>query len=123
MEVKEAHTAIFLGQTVCVKTHYVLNLLKSEYKDQFEYILIIFPTLLWNRTYLTRSFIRDPGFFLIEPGDKLFKWIEILSQLYSGHTKLFIIDDVFADELLDKHRQSLLDLATFEDIEISTSRC
>ena len=111
MEVKEAHTALFSGQAGCGKTHLILNLLESEYKDHFEYIVIIYPTLLWNRTYLTRSFIRVPGVFLIEPGDKLFELIEMLLRLFSGHTTLFIVDDVIADESLEKHRQSLLDLA------------
>ena len=110
---KDAHTSIFSGQTKCGKTHLVLNLLESEYRHHFEYIAVICPTLRWNKTYLTRSWIRsDPGIFLIEPGDKLFEWIGVLSmELLSGYTTLFILDDVIADESLDKRRQSLLDLA------------
>ena len=111
MEVKGEHTVIFSGQTGCGKTHLVLNLLESEYKDHFDYIVIICMTLWWNRTYLTRSFIHDPGVFLIEPGDKLFEWIKMLSQLFLGHTTLFIKDNVIANESLYKRRQSLLDLS------------
>ena len=37
--VKDAHTAIFSGQTKCGKTHLVLNLLESEYIDHFNYIV------------------------------------------------------------------------------------
>ena len=32
-------------------------------------------------------------------------------ELLSGYTTLFIVDDVIADELLDKRNQSLLKLA------------
>ena len=36
---------------------------------------------------------------------------EYCLELLSGYTTLFILDDVIADESLDKRRQSLLDLA------------
>ena len=110
-EVKDAHTGIFSGQTGCRKTHLVLNLLESEYKDHFNYIEVMCPTLRLNKTYLTRLWITsDPNMFLIEPGDKLFEWIQVLSELLSGYTTLFTIDDMIADKSLDKRRQLLLDL-------------
>ena len=40
----------------------------------------------------------------------------VLSGLLSGYTTLFILDDVIADESLDKHQAILLDLAISEDI-------
>ena len=49
--------------------------------------------------------------FLIEPGDRLFDWIEKLSLLLAGEETLFIVDDVIADGNLDKKRQALLELA------------
>ena len=105
MEVKDAHTAIFSGQTGCGKTHLVLNLLESEYRHHFDYIAVICPTLRLNKTYLTRLWITsDPSIFLIEPGDKLFEWIGVLLELLSGYTTLFIIDNVIADKSLDKRR-------------------
>ena len=63
--------------------------------------------LIW----LDRGIHHDNGVFLIEPGGKLFEWIRLLSGLLLGYTTLFILDDVIADESLDKRRQSLLDLA------------
>ena len=109
---KDAHTAIFSGQTGCGKTHFILNLLESDYRYHFEYIIVICPTLRWNKTYINRFWIQhDNCVFLIEPGDKLFEWIRFLSELFSGYTTLFILDDIIANESLDKRRQSLLDLA------------
>ena len=111
--VKDAHTAIFSGQMGCGKTHLMLNLIESEYKGHFEYIIVICPTIkVINNTYLTRSWIRsDTGVFLIEPGDKLFEWIRVLSGLLSGYTTLFILDDVIADESLDSQGRLYLDLS------------
>ena len=48
--------------------------------------------------------------WLIEPKDKLYQWIEKLSQLLA-HSETFIIDNIIADESFDKRRQSLIELA------------
>lgn len=50
--------------------------------------------------------------FCIDPKDCLFDWVERLSKLLSGEPTLFIVDDVIADESLDKKRQPLLELAS-----------
>ncbi|WP_430731999.1 ATPase/DNA packaging protein, partial [Acinetobacter baumannii] len=47
----------------------------------------------------------------MEPKDKLFEWVKQLSKLLANEETLFIVDDVIADESLDKKRQPLLDLA------------
>ena len=60
----------------------------------------------------TKDWIKnDDKIWLIEPKDKLYQWIEKLSQLLESSETLFIIDDIIADEGLDKRRQSLLELA------------
>ena len=110
--VKTAHTAIFSGPTACGKTRAVLDLIQKEYRGHFENIVILCPTIRWNKTYLERSWIwKDSFVFCIEPKDKLFEWIEKLSRLLVGEETLFIIDDCIADESLDKRRQPLLELA------------
>ena len=78
----------------------------------FDYIIIICPTLRWNKTYHSKDWIKnDDKVWLIEPKDKLYQWIEKLSHLLARSETLFIIDDIIADESLDKRRQSLLELA------------
>ena len=47
----------------------------------------------------------------IEPGNRLYDWIEKLGNILGGSKTLFLIDDIIADETLDKRRQPLLDLA------------
>ena len=110
--VKEPHTSIFSGPTSCGKTQKVLDLIERDYKHHFENIVILCPTLRWNKTYLKRSWIwKDDYVFVFEPRGTLFKHIEKLSSLLSGEETLFIVDDVIADETLDKKRQPLLELA------------
>ena len=68
MYVFEPHTAVFSGLTGCGKTHRILGLLGNEYKDHFDYIVILCPTLCNNKTYLTRYWVRkDKRVFLVEP--------------------------------------------------------
>ena len=103
---------MFSGPTNCGKTKKALHLLENEYRYHFSPIIIICGTLRWNRTYLSRPWIRsDDRIFLIEPKDKLFKWIAFLSKLFVGQVTLFIVDDIISDETLDKKHQPLLELA------------
>ena len=112
MYVQEAHTALFSGPTNSGKTKKVLNLIEQEYRDHFENIIILCPTIRWNETYRTTPWIRiDDGIFIIEPQDKLFEWIGFLSKLFAGQVTLFIVDDIISDETLDRKRQPLLELA------------
>jgi hypothetical protein len=110
--VKEPHTAIFSGPTSCGKTQRVLDLIETDYRGHFENIVILCPTLRLNKTYLDRPWVwRDSGVFCIEPKGRLFEWIRELSKLLAGGETLFIVDDMIADETLDKKRQPLLELA------------
>ena len=80
-----------------------LTLFKNWSNKYFDYIIIICPTLWWNNTFHAKNWIKnDDKVWLIEPKAKLYQWIEKLSQLFACLETLFIIDDIIADEGLDK---------------------
>ena len=109
---KQPHTALFIAPTGAGNTHLALNLLESEFRHHFNFIVIIFPTLGHNKTYKSRDWVwTDPDVILIEPGNNLYYLIEKISNLLAGSKTLFLIDDIIADETLDKRRQPLLELA------------
>ena len=54
----------------------------------------------------------DDNVWLIELKNKLYQWIEKLSQLFAHSKALFIIDGIIAEEGLDQKRQPLLELAS-----------
>ena len=109
---KEPHTALFVAPTGVGKTHLALSLLENEYKDHFDFIVIICPTPRYNSTYKSRSWVwNDPDIIPIEPGNQLHYLIEKISNLLTGSTTLFLIVDIIADETLDKCCQPLLELA------------
>ena len=65
-----------------------------------------------NETYKSRGWVwTDPEVIPIDPGNNLCYWIKKISNLLAGSKTLFLIDDIIADETLDKQRQSLLELA------------
>ena len=45
MFMKGLHTALFIARTGEGKTHLALDLLESEYKESFDFIIVICPTL------------------------------------------------------------------------------
>ena len=112
---KEPHTALFLAPTGVRKTHLALNLLENEYRNHFNFIVIICPTLAHKQMYKSRGWVwNDPGVIPIEPGNQLYSLIEKISNLLAGSKTLFLIDDIITDEALDKRRQPLLGLAISE---------
>ena len=48
---------------------------------------------------------------MIEPGNSLYGWIEKIGNLLAGSKTLFLINDIIANENLDRRRQPLLELA------------
>ena len=58
-----------------------------------------------------RSWVwNDPDVIPIELGNNLYCLIENISNLLTGEKTLFLIDDIIADETLDKRHQPLLEL-------------
>ena len=109
---KEPHTALFVAPTELGKTHLILSLLENEYRNHFNFIVIICPTLRYNSTYKSRVWVwNDPDVIPIEPGNQLYYLIEKISNLLAGSVTLFLINDIIADETLYKRRQPLLELA------------
>ena len=113
---KEPHTALFArivrSSNRSRKTHLALSLLENEYRNHFDFILIICRTLRYNSTYKSQGWVwNDPDVILIEPGNNLYYLIEKISNLLAGSKTLFLINDIIADETLNKCRQPLLELA------------
>ena len=92
MFLKEPHTALFVAPTRVGKTHLALSLLETEYRNDFDFIVIICPTLIYNSTYKNRSWVwNDPDVIPIEPGNQLHYLIEKISNLLAGDKTLFLL--------------------------------
>ena len=61
MFMKEPHTALFVAPTEVGKLHLALSLLENEYRNDFDFIVITCPTLRYNSTYKSQSWVwNDP---------------------------------------------------------------
>ena len=110
--IKKPHTSIFIGQTGCGKTRLFLELIEKEFNKHFDYIIIICPTPQENGTYHAKAWIKNANkVWLGEPKKNLYLWIKKLPELLRLLEVLFIIDDIIANESLDKRKQPLLELS------------
>ena len=100
---KEPHTAVFVAPTGVGKAHLALNFLEKEYKNHFDFIIIICPMLKHNETYQSRKWVwTDPEVIVVQPGNSLYSCIEKIGNILAGSKTVFLIDDIIADETLDK---------------------
>ena len=56
---KFPHSAMFVGVIACGKTEFLRRLLKTEHKNHFEFMVILCPTVLDDKTNLSRKWILD----------------------------------------------------------------
>ena len=83
---KFPHSAMFVGVTACGKTEFLLRLLETVYKSHFEFIVILCPTILDNKTYLSRKWIFDDKnvFIVCDIEGKLNEWIKLFNPISTG---------------------------------------
>ena len=102
---KFPHSAMFVGVMACRKTEFLLRLLETVYKNHFEFIVILYPTILYNKTYLSRKWILDDKnvFIVFDVKGKLNEWIRLFKGMLKGHQTLFIIDDCSVEGEINKN--------------------
>ena len=96
------------------KTEYLLRILETEYKNHFEFIVIMCPTTLDNnKTYLSRKWIIDDKnvFIVCDVEGKLNEWIKLFRNTLKFRQTLFVIDDCSAEGEINKKRDALSELA------------
>ena len=109
---KKPHSAIVSGQTGCGKTVFILDLLKKEYREVFDHIVILCPTVKYNKTYQNCPWIwSDPEIYILDPGDHLHEWLSTFYDIFKGTPTLYIIDDMSANKALTKKKDTLSELA------------
>ena len=119
--IKKAHSAIICGATDCGKTEFTLNLLETEYKQFFKYIIIICPTWRYNQTHLKRKWLFNDHVYLVNPkqfapksedplNDTLKVFFETIGKLDKSQV-LFLVDDCSAEKGMKRKQQMLSELA------------
>ena len=113
---KYPHSAIICGQTGCGKTEFVLDLLESQYAGVFDNIIILCPTIYWNKAYKNRCWIgdvrspKDKNITIVIPvmpdgTERLQELLRLLFDKLAGKPTLYIIDDCSATKELTKKKR------------------
>ena len=116
---KYPHSAIICGQTGCRKTEFVLDLLESQYAGVFDNIIILCPTINWNKAYKNRCWIgdvrsqKDKNITIVNPvmpdgTERLQELLRLFFDKLAGKPTLYIIDDCSATKELTKKKDMLL---------------
>lgn len=118
---KYPHCAIICGQTGCGKSEFVLDILEKEYRGYFKHIVILCPTIQWNKAYKNREWIGDvknpktKNLIIINPivkgEEKLQELLRVFFNKYANSETLYIIDDCSATKELTKKKDMLSELA------------
>ena len=110
MHGEQPHCALIVGKTNSGKTKWILDLLETEYKHRFEAIVIICPTLLKNKTYLSRRWIyMDDQVYLCDLDKErltLNEAIDLYQQLHDDtrNTDDAIIEYLRSGKPMDGHQ-------------------
>ena len=118
---KFPHSAVFVGVTACGKTEFLIRLLETVYKNHFEFMVILCPTILDNKKYLSGKWILDDKnvFIVCDVEGRLNEWIKLFKNTLKGHQTLFIIDDGSAEGEINKKEMLYQSLHLEVDIEIT----
>ena len=103
--------ALIVGATNCGKTSYLVKLLRNEFLHKFDYIFLVCPTYIHNKTY--EGFAEnDKDFFVIIPEqDKINDFLKIISYAFDGTNTLIILDDCASSKDVKQRTNELLNLA------------
>ena len=77
--------ALIVGPTNSGKTQYLLNQLRGPFRGKFDYIVLLCPTFVKNKTY--KGFVdRDPNIFVIVClQHEIEDWLRVASYFFLWH--------------------------------------
>ena len=103
---------IIVGVTGCGKTYYLLKMLENDYKGYFEYIFLICPTYLWNKTYQEWKYKDDKNFFPIPcDQDDVEKFLKFVTHHFKDTNSLIILDDCASSQYVKNRSSEVVKLA------------
>ena len=90
--------ALIVGPTSSGKSKFVVDQLYGPFRGKFEYIVLICPTFVYNKTF-RRIGERHPRMSVITcKQHHVEKWFEVVKHFFEGTNTLIILDDCAASK-------------------------
>jgi len=102
---------IITGPTCSGKTEYVLSLLKSEYKNKFDYIIIVCPTFYNNQTYDKKYIYLDKDIIVCQVENLIDETLQLIHKTYKGTNSLILLDDCASSKDIKTRTAEIVKLA------------
>jgi len=103
--------ALIVGPTGSGKSKFVVDQLYGPFRGKVDYIVLICPTFVYNRTFY-RVGERDPRMFVINcEHHYVEKWLKIVKMFFEGTNTLIILDDCAASKDVKGRTGELVNLA------------
>ena len=102
---------IIVGMTACGKTHYLLDMLEKEYKNHYDYIFIVCPTLEDNKTYQQWTYLTDPDVYeLPVTHDNVENILREITHFAKNTNSLIILEDCASSKDVKNRTSELVKL-------------
>ena len=103
---------LVVGMTACGKTHYLLKMLEKNFKGQFDYVFLVCPTFLENKTYQEWKFLKDPDVFAVPcDHDRVVTALETIVGFAKGTKSLIVLGDSASTQKVKNRTGELVKLA------------
>ena len=100
--------ALIVGATNCGKTSFLVEILSHEFLQKFDYIFLVCPTYIHNKTYDGFAENRRGFFVIIPEQDQINDFLKLISFAFEGTNTLIILDDCAASKDVKKRRMNSL---------------
>ena len=102
--------ALIVGPTNSGKTQYLLSQLRAPFRGKFDYIVLLCPTFVKNKTY--DGFVDDePRIFVIDcQQHEVEYWLALASFFFEDTNTLIVLDDCAASKAVKGRTSRLVQL-------------